>query len=203
MMRLQTPLRTAMALAATLLLIPACNGRGANSPRMSAGSAKLNVRLTDAPINMSNVQSVMVTLTGVIVYPEDSDETMGVPEPAQEMDNESNTAPITLMNHPDTFDLLTLTAGATTLLASGEVPAGKYSRIRLEISSAQIVYMDGSSASLQIESGKVDIPIQFDLTVNADMSITLDFNAAASVQVNETGTGTLILRPVVTATESH
>jgi hypothetical protein len=33
-------------------------------------------------------------------------------------------------------------------------------------------------------------------------SITLDFDAAASVQVNETGSGTLILRPVVTAKET-
>jgi uncharacterized protein DUF4382 len=190
-----------LALLSILLLISACN-QSSGSNHHPSGTGTLNVRLTDAPIDLSNVQSVNVTLTGVIVYPEDEDVEFEVPEVGKNMEQETQTSPITLLSHPATFDLLTLTGGVSTLLASGEVPAGEYSRIRLEISDAEILYKDGTMAPLKIDSNKVDIPIQFKLAVNEDQSITLDFDAAASVQVNETGTGSLILRPVVTVKET-
>jgi len=44
----------------------------------------------------------------------------------------------------------------------------------------------------------VDIPIRFRVTVSADTNLTLEFDAAASVQVSDTGFGTFVLRPVVT-----
>jgi len=106
--------------------------------------------------------------------------------------------PIVLTTHPQTFDLLTLTGGATDLLASGEVPAGDYSRIRLEISDATLTYKDGTIAPLKIDSGKVDVPIAFHVAADAMNALTLDFDAGASVQVNATASDTLILRPVVT-----
>jgi len=190
-----------LAFLSILLIASGCNHSSTSSPKTS-GTAMLNVRLTDAPIDLSNVQSVNVTLTGVIVYPEDEEGEIDVPDPGDDMEHESGAGPISLLSHPATFDLLTLTGGISALLASGEVPAGEYSRIRLEVSSAELVYMDATTAPLKLESNKVDIPIQFDLSVNEDASITLDFDAAASVQVNETATGTLILRPVVTAKET-
>ena len=200
-MRKSGPAFVSLAMLSILLLTSACSHGGSSSSQTS-GTAMLKVRLTDAPLDLSNVQSVNVTLTGVIVYPDDTSGTIDVPEPGPDMESESGAKPLTLVNHPATFDLLTLTGGASTLLASGEVPAGSYSRIRLEISAAELVYMDGTTAPLKIDSNKVDIPIHMKLTVNADSSITLDFDAAASVQVNETATGTFILRPVVTAKES-
>lgn len=199
-MRYRGPLVLSLVFVSCLFVSTACNHSSSGS-HQTAGTATLNVRLTDAPIDLSNVQSVNVTLTNVIVYPEDATGTMGTPQPGDMLETEIGTQPITLMNHPATFDLLTLTGGASALLASGEVPAGQYSRIRLDISDAEIVYKDGTMASLKIDSNKVDIPIQFKLTANADSSVTLDFNAAASVQVNQTASGTLILRPVVTAKE--
>jgi hypothetical protein len=178
------PALTAGALAALLL---GCGGDGSLSARVDDGTGTLNVHLTDAPIDMSNVQSVEVTITGVIVYP--SDETMPDPSPG---------SPIVLMTHPETFDLLTLTGGATTLLASGEVPAGSFNRIRLEISDATLIFKDATTQPLKIESQKVDIPIGFEVGVDEQEQVTLDFDAAASVQVNETASDTFILRPVVT-----
>ena len=50
----------------------------------------------------------------------------------------------------------------------------------------------------RVDSNKVDIPIPFHVAVDQMSTMTLDFDAAASVQVNDTATGTLILRPVVT-----
>jgi len=183
---MKTPwaLTCALFLAFTLSALAACNASGSAS--LSGGTGRLEVHLTDAPIDLSGVASVAVTITDVLVY-------SGV-----EGMTEDATGPIVLINHPETFDLLTLTGGATALLASGEVPAGFYHRIRLEISEAALTYDDGSTADLKIESGKVDVPIGFQVRPGGESTVVLDFDAAASVQVNETATGTLILRPVVT-----
>jgi hypothetical protein len=184
----EVPMKTRFALVLCFvftLVLPGCT----HSSNSTGKTGMLSVRLTDAPIDLSTIQSVNVTLTGVIVYPGDSLDSMAMG---------TDGTPITLLNHPATFDLLTLTGGATALLASGEVPAGAYDRIRLEISDATLVYQDGTTQALKIDSNKVDVPIQFHVTVNADNSVTLDFNAAASVQVNGTSSGSFILRPVVT-----
>jgi hypothetical protein len=174
----------ATLLVCSLAVLVACDASGAASVKGRMGH--LDIQLTDAPIDLSNVSSVVVTITGVFVYP-------GV----EGMDDEA-APPLVLTSHPESFDLLTLTGGATALLASGEVPVGFYERIRLNVSSATLTYADGSSVDLKIESNKVDVPIGFQVSASGDASIVLDFDAAASVQVNETASAELILRPVVT-----
>jgi hypothetical protein len=171
-------------LAGCLALALGCSSGSAS---VHAGTGTIQIHMTDAPIDLSTVEKVEVTITDVIVYPGDDE---GMPS--------VDAGPIVLLTHPETFDLLTLTDGATTLLASGEVPAGDYQRIRLEISDATLTYKDGTTAPLKIDSGKVDVPIGFHVAADTVNPLTLDFDAAASVQVNETATDTLILRPVVT-----
>ena len=188
-MRHHTLVSSGIAVVA-LALLCACGGSGSAS--VEKGNGTLSVHLTDAPIDLANVQSVMVTLTGVIVYPQESMDT-SLTDPAG-----TDLRPIVLLTHPATFDLLTLTGGATELLASGEVPVGDYERIRLEISDATLIYKDATSEPLKIDSNKVDVPIPFHIVEGAETGVTLDFDAAASVKVNETGNGKYILRPVVT-----
>ena len=172
-----------LLLAGSLILLVACSSSESGS--VNGGFGQVEVLLTDAPLDLSNVSSVFVDITGVIIYP-------GV----EGMDGEDS--PIVLTTHPQTFDLLTLTGGATDLLAAGEVPAGFYKRIRLEISKATLTYTDLTTADLKIESNKVDVPISFQVLAGDGTTVVLDFDAAASVMVNETGDGKLILRPVVT-----
>lgn len=179
--------RSLWLVVAALAMVAGCSGDG-TSHRIATGP--IEVRLTDAPIGFADVQSVNVTLTGVIVYPGDTEDPF---------DDMMQPGPTHLMTHPATFDLLTLTDGATALLASGEVPVGPYSRIRMEVSDATLVYTDGTSEPLKIESNKVDVPIRFTIVESVPNMVTLDFDAAASVvQVNETGSDKFILRPVVT-----
>jgi hypothetical protein len=102
------------------------------------------------------------------------------------------------MTYPETFDLLTLTGGATTLLADGELPAGFYSRIRMGVASAALTFLDGTVVELKIESNKVDVPIRFEVSSDDVTPILLDFQADASVHVTGTGSGKYVLRPVVT-----
>jgi hypothetical protein len=188
-MRLRHPSRTFLGIATIAILLCACNGSGSGSASASAGTGTLRVHLTDAPLDLSTVQSVNVTLTGVTVYPQETTNPMSM---------STETGPISLTGFPATFDLLTLTGGATALLATGQVPAGTYSRIRLDISDATMVNKDGTNTPLKIDSNKVDVPNQFTVVAGANNDITLDFNAGASVQVNGTGSGGYILRPVVT-----
>jgi hypothetical protein len=177
----------ALAVAAIALpLLTACS----DSSGSSSGMGTVNVRMTDAPIDLSEVQSVMVTIDGVILYSEGDSE--------GDMPQVNPLGSIPILTHPDTFDLLTLTGGATTLLASGEAPAGRYQRIRLEVSKAELTFKDGRIEPLKLDSGKVDVPIAFNLGVDETQTLTLDFDAAASVQVNLTGSDQYILRPVVT-----
>ena len=172
-------------LACCLVLALGCSSGSAS---VQAGTGTIQINMTDAPIDMTTVEKVEVTITDVIVYPGDDDDMPSV-----------NGGPIVLLTHPETFDLLTLTDGATTLLASGEVPTGDYSRIRLEVTDATLTYKDtGETVPLKIESGKVDVPIRFHVSKDEVTPLTLDFDAAASVQVNQTATDTFILRPVVT-----
>ena len=185
-MRRRDTVRHLLGLTA-LILLCACNGSGSGSA--GAGTGTVQIHMTDAPIDLSTVQSVNVTIAGVTVYPEETGNPMGMA---------TETAPISLATFPATFDLLTLTNGATTLLASGEVPAGTYGRIRLAITDAVLVNKDGTTADLKIDSNKVDVPIRFQVSVGGTSNLTLDFNAGASVQVNQNGTGQYILRPVVT-----
>jgi len=182
----------AMLLVATAALaaasISACSS-GSGSAQIAAGTGTVQIHMTDAPLDLSTVQSVVVTITAVILY---AGEDSGLPS------GTVPSGPVALLAHPETFDLLSLTGGASTLLATGEAPAGRYERIRLEVSKAELTWKDGTTEPLKLEAGKVDVPIPFDLSIGEDESITLDFDAAASVKVNETASDKLILRPVVT-----
>lgn len=186
----KAPVRSFLLVLAAAALLTGCSDDGSSSSGSSGTSGSLAVRLTDAPIDMSNVQSVDVTIAGVVVYPGES------PAPLDPMG--AAPGPISLLTVPATFDLLTLTGGASQLLASGEVPVGDYDRIRLEITDASLTFNDLSVVPLKIESNKVDVPIDFTVGADATLVLTLDFDAAASVQVNETSSDKFILRPVIT-----
>lgn len=183
---------SALPLLSLAALLTACS-HGAMSASVDNGKGTVNVFLTDAPLDLANVQSVNVTLTGVILYPRDDDNDGLLNDPSDD-----DGTPVVIVSHPATFDLLTLTGGATTLIGTDEVPAGDYSRIRLVVEEASLIYLDGTSAPLKVDSGKVDVPIRFAITRDETTGVVLDFDAAASVQVNDTGAGGLILRPVVT-----
>ena len=146
----------------------------------------LQIHLTDAPLDLSIVSSVLVTIDSVSVFPK-----------GEGMEND-HPPPIVVKNHPETFDLLTLTEGATTLLAEAVLPVGFYQRIRIGVASARLVFLDQAEADLKIESHKVDVPIPFELRQGEMVSIILDFQADASVMVNDTADDKFILRPVVT-----
>ena len=169
------------------VVLPSCNSSGGSS---LSGQGQLDVYLTDAPACLPDVQSVVVTITGVSVIPDDMD---------QETQEGTEAPPIPILNFPATLDLLQLTDGVTTLLASATLPAGVYSKIRLEISDAVMTFTDGTSVDLKIDSHKVDVLLHIQVAEGGTTTVTLDFSACDSIHVTTTGSSTYILRPVVNA----
>jgi hypothetical protein len=173
------------------LLVAGCS----SSDPASSGSGRVRILLTDAPLDLSTTTAVNVTLTEFKLYP------AGEP-----VEDGSGIVVGTPGVGGETVNLLDYQDGATVLVASGEVPEGDYTRIRLVVTSAELVHDDdGDPATPDITepiflpSGKVDIPVPFTVGTGETLEITLDFDAQSSVQVNETpGQHRFILRPVVT-----
>jgi hypothetical protein len=99
----------------------------------------------------------------------------------------------------DTIDLLTL-RNRVILLESAPLEEGKYTGIRFSISEGHLIDANDSRCDLKIPSGKVQIPVNFEVESAAGTDIVLDFDAARSVHVTRTGNGRdCILRPVIHA----
>lgn len=184
-MRRISPVLLTVAAVASLMLI-ACSTDDPTEP----GSSRVTVLLTDAPIDLSTVSAVNVTFTEFRLWPADGSAgiVMGMPAEGSE-----------------TVNLLDFQDGRVTVVATADVPAASYQRIRLTISEAELVHDDDGDPDtpdiaepIYVPSSKVDVPVSFTAETGADMEITLDFDAEASVHVNETGSEKYILRPVIT-----
>ncbi len=179
-----------VTLALVLALILAAATSCANDT--VAGNGTVRVLLTDAPLDLSTVSAVNVTVTEVSLRTAE--------------DDAGNSEKLTLVGgDPWVVNLLDYQDGETVLMAEGDVPAGEYAKVRLVVSDAELVMDDDGDpmtpeviAPIKNESGKVDIPLPFLLSAGEDMTVTLDFDAELSVQVNTTGgTHPYILRPVI------
>ncbi|MCR9259638.1 MAG: DUF4382 domain-containing protein [Pseudomonadaceae bacterium] len=99
------------------------------------------------------------------------------------------------------IDLLSL-RNLTELIASDEVPAGDYSKIRLLIDSLQIVEIDAPSTPVDVQlpaNGKIDLNPQgeFEISPGEDLVVQIDFDLARSIKIVETGNSEYRFRPVV------
>src|SRR5262245_3168820 len=99
-----------------------------------AGRAGVSVYLTDAPIDLTGVSAVNVTVSNVTLYPSDAGS-------GDEGGVELETGPIAMPGDL-TLNLLDLRNGQAALVGSQTVPAGSYNRIRLQVVSAELVRDD-------------------------------------------------------------
>jgi hypothetical protein len=188
-MKTRTPLVLSALTSAALV---ACS-----TGSMSGGQAGVSLYLTDAPLDLTGVSAVNVTISGVVLYPSEAGngDAGGI---------EMESGPISMPGDL-TLNLLDFQNGHMTLVGSQTVPSGKYDRVRLQVVSAELVRDDdGDPATpdtvtpITVPSSKVDVPVPFELTSGESLTITIDFNAQASVQVNTTnGRNTYLLRPVI------
>lgn len=161
-----------LVLAAALTALLGCQAAG---PAYS----RVRLHLTDAPA--PNIESAVVYISRAYLVPGDSGNGVDVSTTAQ------------------SYDLLTLQNGVTTLIGDATVPAARYAQLRLVVDSARLTLAAGSTfddgsntALLTVPSGartgiKVSFPGTLDLTQNAD--VVVDFDVAQNFVFNGPSTG--------------
>ncbi len=146
------------------------------------GTSKLEVRLTDAP---GDYEKVNIDIQGVEVHSESGNQTSGWTK---------------LLVEDGVYDLLELSNGLDTLLASNELPAGMVSQIRLILGTENSVVIGGEVFPLSTPSAQqsgLKLNVNVPLVAGITYTLLLDFDAALSIVKN--GNGTYSLKPVIRA----
>lgn len=149
-------------------------------------NARLEVRLTDSP---GYYDAVNIDIKEVRVH---TSETAG--------ENEGGWITLSGIN-AGVYDLLKLTNGLDTLLASAELPAGKILQIRLILGDRNTIVVKGNTISLKTPSAMqsgLKLKVNATLTEGITYSILLDFDAARSI-VKAGNSGIYNLKPVIRA----
>ncbi len=129
----------------------------------------LLVSLTDQP--SAGYESIWVTIAGVEVH----------------KDGEWQT----VFEGSKTFDLLKLN-GAKELIGQEEIPAGKYTQVRLNVSKVSLIE-GGQEKPVKVPSGKIKLVKNFEVTEGQETEIVIDFDPYSVIlEAKE-----LILKPVI------
>lgn len=148
-----------------------------------SGSARLQVRLTDAP---GDYAAVNVEVIGVEIHRETADNGTGW-----------ENLPLVKTGM---INLLELTNGKNLLLASADLPAGEISQIRLKLGDNNTLTLkDGRTVALTTPSGQTSgLKLQVNAELKADVTyeMLLDFDAAKSI-VPRGNSGQYNLKPVI------
>jgi hypothetical protein len=150
MLRFLTPL---LALAGAV----ACS----NDNNAPAGTARMTVRLTDAPsddLESATIYISQVTVKGNGVSAQDE----------------------IISNTKASYDLLTLQNGVTTTLGSVDIPTGSYSQVRLLVDSARVVLKAGHTFSDGTNTAKLTVPS------GSETGLKVNFSPPVEVTTGET-----------------
>lgn len=182
-------------LAVMLSILVACGGGSGSGSETtpigddgggSAGSGSLGLTIGDNPID--DFDEILVTVLSVSLLGNDEDE------------------PLLLTDETFTFDLLALDAATELLVAAEDVPAGDYSKIRLQLDSIELRRLDEDGEldgeALQatlLADGKLDLNPRgpFSIQDGGALIVQLDIDAGGSLRAIQTGTGQIRFRPQV------
>jgi len=169
-----------------VLIVAGCENNNGNT-------GTLNLSITDAPVDLSEVAGIWLTITEIQYHMNDS-EWMTFEE----------------FEGPQLFNILELTNGESALLGSFEMQAGIYTQLRFLLDAPEfggpdisnpgcyIEFTDESTEPLFVPSGHNSgwkAVGQFKVPSNGDVSVTADFDARKSVF--ETGAGRHTLKPTI------
>jgi len=148
-----------LLLVITLTLQYCSDSTNSNNDKMG----NLSIYITDAPAAYDSV---------IIIFSEIS----------AHIDSEW----VNVTQEPVRVNLLDWSNGETFLVGSADVPAGKYTQIRIKIDSA-FIGVDGTVQELTVPSGSqtgIKLGPQFTITEGSSYQLVLDFDASRSVVVN-------------------
>ncbi len=129
----------------------------------------VSVYVKDPPAEWSHVN---ITFSTVEIHP------------ASSTDNNSGWITLKIVN--GTIDLVRLT-NASSILASSNVATGKYTQIRIVVSSATGVMTNGTNVTFKVPSGELRTTHPFNVTSGQTSKLTLGFSLQQSII--ETGQG--------------
>ena len=157
-----------------ILLLAACGDE--------AGKGTLNIKLTDAP---AAFEAVNVTFSEIRVHKSGSS------------DDDGTAGWITVSDQAETVNLLQWANGNTFPLVSTELEAGKYTQIRLLLTSSSVT-TGGQTYPMDIHSSmqsglKLNHP--FTIAEGIGYDLIIDFDADRSVK--KTGNGQFRMNPVI------
>ena len=155
------------------------------SGSFAAGTGTLNVYLTDAPPSGTTLKSLLLNVTSVVLSYE-GNVTTTPPQNEFVFQVPSSQG----MN----VDLLKL-QGTSLLLGATSVPAGNVTRILVNITGAEAIFTDGTSAKLNVVAdGELMIPFHFQVTKSGSVDLTVDIQPNA---IHTSKGVTTVLTPVV------
>ena len=171
------------------LLLTGCGGGGSSSSSTSGGSGTVAILLTDGPAD--DYDNIWIWITEISLIPEGD-----------------NAAPVVVFESDDPdgwmVDLLDLRDQDAVVTVKDDIPAGRYSKIRLRIADVQpeggVGPCDPAQMEIKLPSGKIDLNPKggFAIAPGATVSIRLDIDADKSINLHTAGnSGKCIFRPVV------
>lgn len=167
-------------------------------------TGNIEILVTDAPPR-EEVTGILVTISAVEIHQavaekEQEQEQEGGSEQnqeqQQEQQGEGEWITLTIVEEANPFDLVMLKElGLEELIALAEIEEGKYTQIRLLITSVAVAIADGEPEEAELPSGELKLVHPFDVVAGETTTIVVDFDAEKSVNI--TGSGKIIVNPVV------
>jgi len=165
---------------------------GYPAPETAQAKGTLQIMVTDAPPE-EEVTSIMVTVESVEVHKAAAQQEQQQ-SATNSTDEKAGWLPLDILAGNETFDLLQI-QGIEEVLAVAELEAGNYTQIRMTISNVQVRLGDGDLQDVILPSGKLKFIHPFDIVGGQTTALLFDFDAEKSVNV--TGSGQIIVKPVV------
>lgn len=164
-------------------MLAACGGGGGPTGAAGPQTATVGIALTDAPT--TDIDQALATITSIDLLGE--------------------AGQVNIFSGIETVDLLKLADYSELFAVRNDVPAGTYSKIRLQLTRLELIRLDDAGEVEEsvlpklVANGKIDLNPQgpFHVEPGASLIITIDFDVGKSLKITETGNGKLIVRPVV------
>jgi hypothetical protein len=182
-MKVKSKIVLLLLIISSLVLIPSCENKD-----KSQNNGKITISLTDAAAD--SISAVLLDIQSVDVHYTKNE--------TDSVSADTVGGWVTLNANAGVYNLTELQNGIEKVIATGELPAGHVTQIRLILGSNNSVIIPQDTLSLVVPGAlKTGIKINYDNDIVPDkqLNILLDFNLQESIIVN--GLGVAKLNPVV------